>query len=112
MVAVMIVVIAAAHQVLNANVITPAEALAIVVTQRARHMRMPKLVPVVHVGGAVVPVILARTLDAIVKPVTPRLILKLRRRRIPSALVTRRRRPLRWSVLCICRGGANQQPSR
>ncbi len=89
---------------LNAHLVSAPEALPIVVPQVTRHIRMAKLIAIVHIRRPMILEVLAGALDAIMKSAALD-ILKLPWRRLPrlrwTFLIPRRRR---WRPLCECSG--------
>jgi hypothetical protein len=70
--------------VLDADLVAAAEAFAVVLAQGAFDVRVAVLVAVIHVGTAMVVIVLAGTLDAVVEA-APGSVLELGRRSVPSA---------------------------
>jgi hypothetical protein len=56
-----------AHQVRHGSFVAAPETFAVRLSLLGRKMRMPVLISIVHVGLTVIPIILARSLDSIVK---------------------------------------------
>ena len=87
----------AVHDVLNTYLVATLKSCAVIATLIVRHVGMSILIPVIHIRLTMVLVVLAGTLDTIVKPSAHGLVIKLAWRVLPVAMgiVARRRWALR-----------------